>query len=83
MTDSNNIQILCISETFLSANKNIHNFQNFNRFRYDRDLSIGDKSKGGGVAILVKRGINSTEYTLHCRDVIHETSNLEIVATKI
>ena len=58
----NNLHILCVSETWLTANSDVF-FEGYNVFRNDRgliNLDSGKDTRGGGVAIIVCNNLSVT-----------------------
>ncbi|CAL8095165.1 unnamed protein product [Orchesella dallaii] len=79
----NNVDILCVSETFLSDEKNPDLMLHHNIVRYDRTSSQSSKQHGGGVAILTNKSLTTTKFTLKCIEHIQLTSKVEVVVAKI
>jgi len=81
--ENRNIDIMCISETFLNSNKQLDIMKNFNIVRFDRNSAQSHKHHGGGVAIITKPNLETTLYELRCTETIQLTSKIEVVVSRI
>lgn len=80
---SYNIDVLCLSETFLNDSKNILFIDNYNCFRRDRNKMQSNKCRGGGVAVLAKKDLQTSVYKLDNEQNIMMSSKLEVIVTRV
>ncbi len=83
MIEQYNIDVLCISETFLTNDKSPPPISNHTLYRLDRSYEQSNKISGGGVAILINNRLTSKLYTLKCDEIIKYTSRVECVVTSV
>lgn len=82
-TTSKDIDILCISETFLSSDKTLPPLHGYDFYRLDRNFTNTGKRRGGGVAMYINNFLTSKPYILSCSDEILNTSQVECIVTSI
>ncbi len=64
MLHQETIDVLCLSETFLSNDKTLPPIPDYVVYRQDRSFERSNKTKGGGVACIIHSICNSKLYTL-------------------
>lgn len=83
MIEQYNIDILCISETFLTNDKIPPPISNYTLYRLDRSYEQSNKISGGGVAIIASDKYDSKIYNLKCDEIIKYTSRVECLVISV